>query len=796
MTWSPLDLLPGLYVVLLAVLLAAVLRRWFDPVPWRGLGGFLLLPSLLFGRAIWAGWTLLPVGNVRASVPYSPAGRIPGGNWLQGDLVFQIAPWNLEVRRAVAEGRWPLWNAGAGIGMPLLGDPQAQFLQPLAWLAWVFPLEAGVGVTAALRVLCAFVFTFLFLRRQELGEAASAVGAVTYGLGGFVQIWLGWPIGNAAALLPAALYGVTRCADVGLRRDGALLAAVLAALLLGGHPETVIYGAVAAGAWLLARIAAQSGRLARRRLLARGGAAFLVAGCLAAPVLLPAREYLPQTDRAQVVAGRRMGKPLAEAWRERVTGGLLPVAAVHAFGELGDSWGWRNVIEDQSGFVGAAPLLAAGVALVPWGRRRRFLHERFFGGALLLSLALIAQPPGLDRLVFRLPVVGMTAVHYQHRLLVLVSFCVAVLAAAEVERWRRGEGRRRAMAGAAALVASLILWAYLAHPSPTTGRILTGFWEGGLAAQLAFLILGSFVLCLRPGERRASAAAWGFAALCAAELLLVLSWANPAAPARVAYPDTPHLRFLREHQGFGRMVALGGSFPANLSLVYGLRDARNNNPSRPAPQALLTDPLDRFPLAQHFTKPRHPVYDLLGVRWVLTRARQKLPYQVAFRHPDGWIYERPHPLPPLFLPRQARVPRGEAWPRWAQRNTDFSQRALVPPNPGHRKDWRSKARIPARLELLAWDAARLSARADLGEPRLLASSIFQDRHWHLLVDGRRVPTTLANGPLVAAWLPAGRHELELLYRPWSHLVGCALAALALALACGLWLPPPRRGGGW
>ncbi|HBL27112.1 MAG TPA: hypothetical protein DD490_09785, partial [Acidobacteria bacterium] len=85
---------------------------------------------------------------------------------------------------------------------------------------------------------------------------------------------------------------------------------------------------------------------------------------------------------------------------------------------------------------------------------------------------------------------------------------------------------------------------------------------------------------------------------------------------------------------------------------------------------------------------------------------------------------------------------------------------------------------------------------DLGEPRLLASSIFQDRHWHLLVDGRRVPTTLANGPLVAAWLPAGRHELELLYRPWSHLVGCALAALALALACGLWLPPPRRGGGW
>jgi hypothetical protein len=455
------------------------------------------------------------------------------------------------------------------------------------------------------------------------------------------------------------------------------------------------------------------------------------------------------------------------------------------------------VIEDQSGFVGAAPLLAAGVALLPWGRRRRFPHERFFAWTLLLSLALVVQPPGFDRLFFRLPVIGMTAVHYHHRILLLVSFCVAVLAASEVERWRGGEGRRLAVAGAAAVLASLILWAYLAHPSPKTGRILTGFREGGLAAQLTFLTLGAVVLGLRPGERRVRAAAWGFAALCAAELLLVHTWANPAAPARVAYPDTPHVRFLREHQGFGRMVALGGAFPANLPLVYGLRDARINNPSRPAPQALLTDPFDHFPLAQRFSKPRHPIYDLLGVRWVLTRAGQRLPFRLAFRHPDAWIYERPHPLPPLFLPRQARVVRGgEAWPRWAQRNTDFSLRALVPPSPGHRKDWRSKARLPARLELLTWGAARLSARVDLGEPRLLASSILQDRHWHLLVDGQRVPTTLANGPLVAAWLPAGRHELELLYRPWSLLLGCVLAALAVALACVLWLPPPRRGGGW
>src|SRR6185436_8265160 len=98
---------------------------------------------------------------------------------------------------------------------------------------------------------------------------------------------------------------------------------------------------------------------------------------------------------------------------------------------------------------------------------------------------------------------------------------------------------------------------------------------------------------------------------------------------------------------------------------------------------------------------------------------------------------------------------------------------------------------PSRVDLISWEAARVRARADLGEPRLLATSILQDGHWYLLIDGQEAPTVVANGPLVAAWLPAGRHGLELLYRPRRLLLGCVLAALALAAACALWVPPPR-----
>ena len=95
------------------------------------------------------------------------------------------------------------------------------------------------------------------------------------------------------------------------------------------------------------------------------------------------------------------------------------------------------------------------------------------------------------------------------------------------------------------------------------------------------------------------------------------------------------------------------------------------------------------------------------------------------------------------------------------------------------------------LELGAIEPEWLRARARLSQPRLLASSVYQDGNWKLLVGGARRPAILADGPFVAAWLPAGEADLDLLYRPGSFLAGLAVAALALAAGAALWVPPPQ-----
>jgi len=816
--WTVADLLPGLYVILLGAGLAAVLRRWFDPVPWRILAVFGLLLLILFGTVLFAGDVLLPLGNL---VGYHPFHGLPPPDpptvVLQGDLVHQITPWSQEVRRAFGNGHWPLWNAGAGPGMPLLADPQSQVLQPLVLLAYPFPLPAAVGITDALRVLVALVFTFLVLRRLALSEAAALCGAVAFGLGGFTLLWLGWPMANCAPLLPAVLYGIVRCdrweeTDAEGRggrdrRDLILLFLTTTALFLAGHPEVMVYALAFAGVFLLAR-ARRRGRSGGGRLLARCGGAMALAGLLASPMLLPAMEYLPETDRAATVLAtmppislgelwRELRKPeVLEQWQKRAVERLLPVVAPRAYGDFNYYWGDGNVIDDGAGFVGLAALLAALAALIPWPGRRRSPQERLVLAVLLLALFLVGQPPGLDRLLLRLPVVGATFVHQCHRILLLISFCLAGLAACEVDRRTRGEGSRWPVLAAAAALAALVIWGYRTHPNPKDPSLLAGFRDHMLAAHLVALALATVLLAVGPKGpkgRWGRAVPWLFCVVVAGELAVVHRPFVPPAPRRLAYPVMPPVRFLQEHLGDSRMLGLGEwVLPPNFYLIYGLADTRIDNPSVPFSYSQLTWPLRREDPAHRLARPRHALYDLLGVRYVMTEPNVVLqwPLRLVFQDPAGWIYERPRPLPRLFLPERTVAYQGDVWWDWLEANRDFAKRSLVQDIPGGAEDWQASQPEASSLEVFLPEPEHLQARAHLTEPRLLASSVLQDGRWIVLVGGKVRRNVLVDGPLVGAWLPAGDRQVDLLYRPGTFMAGLLLAALALAGAAAWWVPRP------
>ena len=108
--------------------------------------------------------------------------------------------------------------------------------------------------------------------------------------------------------------------------------------------------------------------------------------------------------------------------------------------------------------------------------------------------------------------------------------------------------------------------------------------------------------------------------------------------------------------------------------------------------------------------------------------------------------------------------------------------------------------LPARAPAAATPARVLSAgrqdmrvRVNARRRGVLVTSDSWTRDWRAKVDGRDVPVHPANGMLRAVAVPAGRHTVELSYRPVPLLAGALISLLAaVAVLGGIGLLTLRR----
>ena len=452
---------------------------------------------------------------------------------------------------------------------------------------------------------------------------------------------------------------------------------------------------------------------------------------------------------------------------------------------------------DVAGFAGTVTLLGALLAFAPGRRASRFPQERGAKVALVvLAATAVAQPPAWAWAVAWVPLLDSSGSSLR-RAGVLLPFLLAFLAACAWERWRRGELRRWTVPAAALAVGAVVAWAYLAHPPPGDSDALADLRRETLALQLAVLVAGAALLLWRPAPARRPWAAVVLGLLVAGELAAIFGGINVMSSPRLFYPEGRAVQFLQRNLGSWRMVGDGIVYPPNMPSLSGIADVRVYDPMRPWAHYLLTRSVnnpDAPHAILHATHPESPLFDLLGARFLVAGAGRPPPFgQPPIRRTSNcWIYRRPHALPVLFLPAAGEVFRGGDWAEQVAAVDDFAARALVQAVPGHQEDWRAASPEAARLDLADPTGPgrdHVHATAALPEPRLLATSLYQDGGWHLLVDREPHPTLLANGVLVAAWLPPGDLGLDLVYRPPGFLAGMLLAAIGLAAAVGGWLRP-------
>jgi hypothetical protein len=786
-----------LVFALLLLRLAAGRRR---RVPaWVG-GALVLTPLPLCGPALVADRVLAPIDLAYAAPPLAASRALLGGAGgspgILSDVYCQMIPWRAAVAQALERGEWPLWNPAILSGDVLLAAAQPAALSPFTWLALALPLELSFGFAAAATMLVAALGAFLFLRAQRLSEAASLVGAVAWCGSGYLLFWLHWPLGHCAALYPWVLLGATRVIRRPAARTLAGLAAALALLLLGGHPETALHVVALGSLFGLCELASRRrGRRGRSLGFALGAGALAVG--LAAALLLPFAEALVQT---QEYATRRLDPALAlDAPAGEAAQRLLAQVVPFAFGMTGLA---ASRAPESWFFPGTAYLGSAVFALAALGAATvRFRHRGFALGTLVLGLGAAVSMPPFVSVLGRLPLFSITL---NERLVFGAAFALAWCAAAGFDgalvaarrtfAWAGRSSRARALR----LVAAVVLLALATFGARALGaryEVPAGFFARMAPPFLAFALAPLAALALR---RRPWAAAALLAAALLAQRRLEMGHFYPSFPREAFYPRVAPLDAIPE-DGLSRVVAAGFAWTPNVSVLYGLEDPRGYEAMTHRRYA-QTQLLWSVPQPVWFNRVdslRAPFLRFLNVRWALA--------EPGFDAGPGWrrvagaagmdLLENPRAAPRFFVPREVRLgssARALAKELVAEENPVRRVRVepLAPGAPAEPVSIRNRG-AAVGIER-AGSGYRLTT--DLPRESWIASSVTHWKGWRARAAGRELPLGYANHAFLAILAPAGRQTIEVVYRPRSFAVGGALSIAALLVATTLvaWQPRRRR----
>ena len=825
---------------------------------------FLLLGALpviiLYLPGLTGQGTLVPADYAYQFPPFrsfaAQQGVPPVQNELFADLLLENYVWKSFARAELSRGNLPLWNPYIFAGTPFLAGYQPAVLYPLSLVFWVVPLHLAYAWFNALHHWLALAFMYLFLRRLGLGGPAALFGGLAYGLSGFMVVGAIWPmVLSVAAWIPALLWAVTGWAQgVAAGRPGLrwfLAGAVAAAMVLyGGHPEIAFYGFVTAGAYGLYRLGAlrRAGpnRWRRAGLMLAGGLGMALFGVLlAAPQLGPFLELARHNFRAGLTTYEEVvgwaypprqllaylvpdvfGNPTArtyfDPWRLELRFFENPRDAAgnprpYPF------WGTKNYVEGAV-YVGIPTIALALLGLATWRPRGPVL---FWGGSGLICLALAFGTP-LYRLVWAIP--GGDQLHTPFRWAFPAGLALAVLGAHGLEVVGAGKG----------------------SGAEIGRRLGTGLWVGGIVLGVAlvgaFTLFGTQVraaageLLARSdaiknafGSAEAFAAYEGLQFLRALGLVVLTGLAlrfRPALAGAVLAADLlgfgfgflrfadirwlefvpPAVQRLQAEPGPFRIVSFGSEdiLSPNLAQLYGLEDIRGYDSVIPGrfvrlwevmepPQGLLYNRLHKL------VDPRSldsPILDLLNVRFVLSAERFERPGWRLVYAGEVYIYENLDVLPRVFLVYRVETvaDEGEARRRLARPDFDPATEAVIEARPGESFPLAPPLRRPPTLSIVERNPGSWAFEVETETPALLVISEAYFPGWSATVDGRPVPVFPTDLALKGVPVPAGRHRVEVVYRPFSFRVGLYLAGvgligvLLLTAVTGLWRLSRAEGG--
>jgi membrane protein YfhO len=270
---------------------------------WLSFVVFLGLTAGLFHEVVLGGATVASAPHTAFTLPEGPVDyprstRIPlidpaGPAWIH-EANF---PYRDETIR---HGKPPFWHPYEACGNPYLAGLLPGLFFPPNLLMHVAPEPLGFDLAYLARVFLAGWFLYLFLRVHRLRRLAAGLGGLLFLGSGYMVLSLNLSNAAVECCVPGLLLGLECLITRSRFRDLVLAVFTVFLVLVGGNPQAsflaLLLGGIYAafrliGRWCAARATPGGGRAALRT-TGRLVLALALAGCLAAPQLLPFVEFV------------------------------------------------------------------------------------------------------------------------------------------------------------------------------------------------------------------------------------------------------------------------------------------------------------------------------------------------------------------------------------------------------------------------------------------------------------------------------------------------------------------------
>jgi hypothetical protein len=695
-----------------------------------------------------------------------------------GYFSYPIA-WHL--RESFWQGQMPLWNPLNNCGQPFLAEWNTQALYPPALFYLLFPLSWSLGVFCLLHLFLGGLGMFLLAQRWTQGNRfAAAIAGVTFAFNGLTLGSLIWPATiSGLAWMPWVVWLAERAWREGGRM--LILAAITGALqMLSGAVEVILLTWLLLG--ILALVEFIRGGLPRGKMFLRVSVVVLLISGLCAAQLLPFFDLLNHSQRQQNYFTADSSMPLT-GWANF----LVPLFRCQpengVFTQPGQYW-------IVSYYAGVITLALAAWAVCRLQNARVWLLAALT--LLCLVLALGNATPLYGWLCRHVGVIGL--MRFPVKFVILPAFALPILAACGLaERQRRAVHATSRLwlfiwLAVVALIVGILIWAL---QSPVTDDNHSVVLFNGLARVIFFtaIVGGLFILEKVRGDRLRR---W------LQILVLLFVWLDlfrqipqpPTVNATIYQPDMPRplhapqfgtaramipnavrdqLTFAVNPGAVDNYLAHRFALFSDCNLLDGLPKCDGFFPLYLREQTLLYDDLN------------DPLLDFLGASEMLTIQS------------NAWTWApRANPMPLLTGGQKALFANDETT-LLKLADTNFNPRAEVYLPPEAAAVITATNLATVKISPVKFSAQEIDANIVADAPAMLVAAQTFYHPWRAFVDGRPTRLWRANYAFQALQIPAGTHQVKLVYVDWNFRLGMMLSLATLACCLLFYWLCPRHG---